>query len=55
MFKQVVQNFEIELEEIIDRMESVVKDKTINSSQKINVIVARDFIWNSLNKLKECV
>ena len=55
MFEQTIQNLEAELEEIIDRIESAAKDKSINQTQRIDVIVARDLIWNGLNKLKECL
>lgn len=55
MFEQTIQNLEAELEEIIDRIESAAKDKSINQIQRIDVIVARDLIWNGLNKLKGCL
>lgn len=55
MFELAIDNIKIELAEIIDRIESAAKDKSINQTQRIDMIVARDLIWNGLNKLKECL
>ena len=54
MFYDTIDNLMTELPEIMDRIESSVKDKTITSEQRIDAIVARDYIYNGFLKLKSC-
>lgn len=56
MFVDTVENLKVELIEIMDRIESSVKtDKGITESQKVDVLIARDYIYLGFKKLLECV
>lgn len=56
MFVDTIENLKVELIEIMDRIEGSVKtDKGITESQKVDALIARDYIYLGFKKLLECV
>lgn len=54
MLSERLNDIGTELIEIMDRIETIVKvDKTLNERQKIDIILARDYIYLGFEKLKE--
>ncbi len=55
MFQQGMYNIGIELIEIMDRIESLTKDKTITEQERTDAIAARDFIYVGYTRIKQCL
>lgn len=54
MLSEKLEIIETELVEIMDRIDNIIKvDKTLNERQKIDIILARDYIYLGFEKLKE--
>lgn len=55
MFEQGMSHIRVELLEIMDRIESFAKDKTITEQQRTDAIAARDFIYVGYTRVKQCL
>ena len=55
MFQEGMSHIRIELLEIMDRIESFAKDKTITDQQRTDAIAARDFIYVGYTRVKQCL
>ena len=55
MFQQGMSHIRIELLEIMDRIESLAKDKTITEQERTDAIAARDFIYVGYKRIKQCL
>ena len=55
MFQEGMTNIRTELIEIMDRIESFAKDKTITEQQRTDAIAARDFIYVGFVRVKQCL
>lgn len=54
-FQEGVRNIRVELLEIMDRIESLAKDKTITEQERTDAIAARDFIYVGYTRIKQCL
>lgn len=54
-FQEGVRNIRVELLEIMDRIESLAKDKTITEQERTDAIAARDFVYVGYTRIKQCL
>ena len=52
MFTDTVENLKTELVEIMDRIDMAVRDKSITEHQRVDAILARDYIYIGFTKFK---
>ena len=55
MFQEGMYNIRLELIDIMDRIDAIVKDKTITDQQRTDAIAARDFIYVGYVRVKQCL
>ena len=55
MFTEGMSHIRVELLEIMDRIESLAKDKTITEQERTDAIAARDFIYVGYTRIKQCL
>jgi hypothetical protein len=55
MFQEGMYNIRLELLDIMDRIDVIVKDKTITEQQRIDATAARDFIYVGYVRVKQCL
>ncbi len=55
MFQETMRNVQLELIEIMDRIEEAAKDKSITEEQRVDAIAARDFIYVGYTRVKQCL
>ncbi len=55
MFQEGMYNIRLELIDIMDRIDAIVKDKTITDQQRTDAIAARDFIYVGFTRVKQCL
>jgi hypothetical protein len=55
MFQEGMRNIRLELINIMDKIDTLVKDKTITDQQRTDAIAARDFIYVGYTRVKHCL
>lgn len=55
MFQEGMYNIRLELIDIMDMIDTLVKDKTITDQQRTDAIAARDFIYVGFTRIKQCL
>jgi hypothetical protein len=54
-FQEGMRNIRLELIDVMDMIDTLVKDKTITDQQRTDAIAARDFIYVGYTRVKQCL